>query len=98
MGSRNRGIRYELSHLVSDIDERIRFSQKSSEHTAPATVIQRSKHCQTGFWVKKQAAIGTHEPLPIRGGQAQDQARRQSTISLKLVGLSTSSYPIASII
>ena len=70
----------------SEHDERIRFSPKSSEYTAPVTVIQRSKHCQTRVLGQKQAKIGAHELLPIRGSQTLDQARRQSTISL--VGLS----------
>ena len=43
-------------------------------------------HCQTRVWGQKQAQIGAHELLPIRGSQTLDQVMRQSTISL--VGLS----------
>ena len=77
----------DTSH--SEHDERIRFSPKSSEYCPSATVIQRSKHCtcQTPVLGKKQVRIVGHELLPIRDGQALDQARRPSTTSS--IGLSS---------
>ena len=46
-------------------DERIRFSPKSSEYTAPATIIQRSKHCQTRVLGQKQAKVAHTSPFRL---------------------------------
>ena len=77
----------------SEHDERICFSQKSSEYTAPAAVIQRSKHCQTRVLGQKQASIVGQEPLPIRGGQTLSQVRRPSTISSIVLSWHTIEFP-----